>query len=309
MRDDSGSIRNLVIGLLLVAAPFAAAYLLTRRNANAEVLLIIAVFCVGLALTFSAVSGLQLAGSAALRRSRLDSRQITVIGLTLLSLLTPWSITVTMAHAPRVFGWANPLAWLLAASLVITAMRTARAYHAAALALAGMALVLWVGWISWRLTTRDFAGLHFPFLPVDLLSTGWYAGALAWLVALDDFAASRAHAPGVAMSRDVWPPALVPGMGLVRLGLIGRGRAWLAAAILLVGFIGISAVNDSEFAYWGQYGELPPDRGRLDAILAAAVLALLWFGSLLDTWRSLRRRVIMGDWLRRVTDRSRSEMR
>src|SRR5256886_9999329 len=80
LHNDSGSIRNLVIGLLLVAVPFGIAYLLTRTNSNAEVLLIVAVFCVGLALTFAAVSGLQPAGSAALRRSRLPNPPIALIG-------------------------------------------------------------------------------------------------------------------------------------------------------------------------------------------------------------------------------------
>ena len=195
MRDDSGSIRNLVIGLLLVAAPFAAAYILTGRNANGEVLLIIAVFCVGLALTFAAVSGLRLAGGAALSRTGLDSRQITVIGLTLLTVLTPWSIAITMANAPQLFGWANPLAWLLALCLLVTVMRSARAYHGLALVGAGVALVLWVGWVAWRITTHDFTDLHFPFLPVDLLSTGWYAGAAGWLVAVDGFATRRSREP------------------------------------------------------------------------------------------------------------------
>ena len=38
MRDDSTSVRNLVIGMLLVAAPFAIAYLLTRGKPYSEIL-------------------------------------------------------------------------------------------------------------------------------------------------------------------------------------------------------------------------------------------------------------------------------
>ena len=305
MRDDSGSIRNLVIGLLLVAAPFAAAYILTGRNSNGEVLLIIAVFCVGLALTFAAVSGLRLAGGAALRRTGLDSRQITLIGLTVLTLLAPWSITITMAHAPQVFGWANPLAWLLAVCLLVTVMRSADAYHGVALAGGALALAAWVAWIAWRLTTHDFSDLHFPFLPIDLLSTGWFAGAVGWLIAVDGSATRRTHEPGTAGRREVWAFALVPGMGLARLGFIARGRAWLAAAILIVAFIGVSAVSDAEFAHWAQFHEMPPDRGRLDVILGAAALALVWVLSLFDTWRSMRRQVAAGDWLHGIVARTR----
>src|SRR5256885_1896417 len=118
--------------MLLVAAPFAVAYLLTRSNTNSQVLLIVAIFCAGLALTFT---------------------------------------------------------------------------------------------------------------PVDVISTGWYAGLIGLLLAVDAFASRRAREATVAHGRDVWPLALLPGMGLVRLGFFGRGRLWLGAALLAAAFIGVSAVN------------------------------------------------------------------
>ena len=71
MRDDSTSVRNLVIGMLLVAAPFAIAYLLTRGNPYSEILLIVAIFCAGLALMFAMASGLQQVAGVA------DSSAIT----------------------------------------------------------------------------------------------------------------------------------------------------------------------------------------------------------------------------------------
>ena len=129
------------------------------------------------------------------------------------------------------------------------------------------------------------------------------------MIAVDAFAVRRAREPTLAQPKDVWPLALVPGMGLVRLGYAGRGRLWLVAAVLAVAFIGISAVSDSEFAYWAHYGTTPPDRGRLDVALSAAALALVLVASWFDTWRSLRRREIMGDWLARVRRRSQSESR
>ncbi|WP_348240649.1 hypothetical protein, partial [Salmonella enterica] len=67
-----------------------------------------------------------------------------------------------------------------------------------------------------------------------------------------------------------------------------RGRVWLAAATLAIAFVGVAAVNDSEFAYWAQFNNLPPDRGRLDVVIAAGALAVVLLLSWLDTWRTLR---------------------
>src|SRR2546423_7839061 len=127
---------------------------------------------------------------------------------------------------------------------------------------------------------------------------------IGWVTAVVPFASRPARGPVRAKAGEVWRLAVLPGMGLVRLGFAGRGRIWLGAAILAVAFLGVSAVNDSEFAYWAHYDTTPPDRGRLDVILSAAALALVLLGSWVDTWRTLRRRAIMGDWLARVPPRS-----
>ncbi|TMG44084.1 MAG: hypothetical protein E6H90_11375, partial [Chloroflexi bacterium] len=118
MRDDSTSVRNLVIGMLLVAAPFAIAYLLTRGNPYSEILLIVAIFCAGLALMFAMASGLQQVAGVALRLSGRSPRDIMIVGLAALSLLTPWTIAVDVANLHQVFGWTNPLAWLTALGLL-----------------------------------------------------------------------------------------------------------------------------------------------------------------------------------------------
>ena len=307
MREDSGSVRNLVSGMLLIAAPFGVAYLLTRDNPNSEVLLIVALFCIGLAVAFAIASGLQRAGVLAVRLSGRSPRDIMIVGLAALSILTPWTITVAVANLHQLFGWTNPLAWVLAVGLVLFVMESARPYHGLALAAAGAALLAWLGWSAFVLSTLSFNKLPFTFMPVDLISTGWFAGLIGWVVAVEAFAARGAREPKPAQSRDVWPLAVVPGMGLVRLGFAGRGRVWLAAAVLVVAFIGISAVNDSEFAYWAHYDTTPPDRGRLDVLLGAAALVLVLLASWFDTWRSLRRREVMGDWLARVRSRSQNE--
>ena len=308
MQDNSNSVRNLVIGMLLVATPFAIAYLLTRGNPGSEVLLIVAVFCGGLALTFALASGVQRVGAIALRLSGRSSRDIMIVGLAALSLLTPWTIEVAVGHLPRVFGWTNPLAWVVAVCLLLSVMQSARPYHGLALTAAGAALVAWVVWAGWLLTTPSFSKLPFSFMPVDLISTGWYAGLIGLVIAVDALASRGAREAKVAYARDVWPLAFVPGMGLVRLGFFGRGRVWLAAALLAAAFIGISAINDSEFAYWAQYNTVPPDRGRLDVVLAAAAFGIVLVASWYATWRALRRRVIMGDWLSRVRARSLEEL-
>jgi hypothetical protein len=306
VRNDSNSVRNLVIGMLLVAAPFAVAYLLTRSNPNSQVLLIVAIFCAGLALTFALASGLQQVGGLAIRLSGRSPLDLMIVGLAGLSVLTPWTIEIARGNLHQVFGWTNPLAWVVAVCLLLSVMASARPYHGLALAAAGAALVAWVGWAGWLLTTPSLSRLPFTFTPVDVISTGWYAGLIGLLLAVDAFASRRAREATVAHGRDVWPLALVPGMGLVRLGFFGRGRLWLGAALLAAAFIGVSAVNDSEFAYWAQYLEMPPDRGRLDVVIAAAVLGIVLIASWFDTWRTLRRRVIMGDWLGSAIGRSRS---
>ena len=307
MQEATSSVRNLIIGMLLLAIPFGIAYFLTRNNDNSQILLIIAIACVALALAFAMASGVQQVGAIAIRLSGRSSRDLLVFGLAALTILTPWTIAITVAGLPRIFGWTNPLAWIVALGLVLSLMESARPYHGQALVAAGLALAAWVAWAAWQVTTPAFRHWNFSFMPVDLISTGWYAGLVGFLFAVDGFAATRAREIGIARAKDVWPLALVPGMGLLRLGFAGRARIWLLAAALAAAFVGVSAVNDSEFAYWGHYGTVPPDRGRLDVVIAAVTLGLVMLGSWLDTGRTLRRRVSMGDWLARV--RARDEAR
>lgn len=309
MQDNAKAVRNLVIGMLLIAAPFAVGYFLTRGNPGSEVLLIIAVFSAGLALVFAAASGLQWGASVALRLSGRSSRDIAIVGLAALSLLTPWTVDIAVGNLHQIFGWTNPLALVTAVGLLLSLTNGARRYHGLALAIAGVALVTWLVWASWLLTTRPFTNLRFSFAPVDILSAGWYAGLIAFAIAVDGFAVRRARDPRPASWKEVWLLALAPGMGLVRLGLTARGRGWLIACALIVVFIGITAVNDGEFTYWDHYNVPPPDRGRWDTVAGGAVLALVLASSWLDTWRSLRRRVMRSDWLSRVAARSRGEIR
>src|SRR5207249_9409908 len=112
MRDDSTSVRNLVIGMLLVAAPFAVAYLLTRDNPNADILLIVAMFCVGLAVTFALASGLQQVGGVVIRLSGRPPRDVMIVGLAAVSVLTPWTSAGDGANCARIVGRPTPTAGL-----------------------------------------------------------------------------------------------------------------------------------------------------------------------------------------------------
>src|SRR5260370_40947751 len=110
MQDNSNSVRNLVVGMPLVAAPFALPSLVTRGTPNSEVLLIIAVFSVGLALTFAAASGLQRVGGLVLRLSRRSRPDIMIGGLARLALLTPLTIEIALGPLTPAFRLTNPRA-------------------------------------------------------------------------------------------------------------------------------------------------------------------------------------------------------
>src|SRR5260370_9254917 len=115
MQDNSNSVRNLVVGMPLVAAPFALPSLVTRGTPNSEVLLIIAVFSVGLALTFAAASGLQRVGGLVLRLSRLSRRDIMIAGPAGLPLPTPWTSERPLGAVARGVLRTHPLALSMAA--------------------------------------------------------------------------------------------------------------------------------------------------------------------------------------------------
>src|SRR5438094_786698 len=183
MRDDSTSVRNLVIGMLLVAAPFAIAYLLTRGKPYSEILLIVAIFCAGLALMFAMASGLQQVAGVALRLSGRSPRDIMTVGLAALSLLTPWTIAVDVANLHQVFGWTNPLAWLTALGLLTSVTQSARPYRGWALVAAGLALLGWMShsaprrwpWCSWRAGSTPGAA----YAGGRSWATGWPASGVA----------------------------------------------------------------------------------------------------------------------------------
>lgn len=286
---ESPSLGNFVVATLTLGILFGAAYVLSHDQPNAGVFLVVSLICVGVAAIFAVVAGAEQLGEALLRRSGRSGREAAVAGLLAISLLTPWSVAIRLAHAAEVPGWRNPIAWLvvLAAGLPFLARR--RRWTLAGLAVSGLALAGWLAWQAFQLTRPEFRSLAFPFLPIDLLGTGWYAALIGSVIVVDALAAGDAQNDVTPTSKEVWPLAIVPGMGIARLGLVARGRAWLLAAVFLVVLIQADAYDPQQFAFFGASGGLPEARTRLPAAAIFVVLLLLYAASLWDTRRMIQR--------------------
>ena len=164
------------VGLLL--------FLVVRANPNAGLLLIAAAVLGGAGLVWVLTIGIQRLDRAEVGAWGYE-REMLVLAFLLLSLAVPWRIELQVAKAGQIFGWSAPLAWLAALGLVPALSRRLRRLEPAGLALSGVALAAWFGWITWLTFTPAFRSLHFPFLPVDLLDYGWYLAVAAWAIAVD----------------------------------------------------------------------------------------------------------------------------
>src|SRR5207245_3582583 len=152
----------------------------------------------------------------------------------------------------------------------------------------GAGLAGWLIWVSLQLTGSPFGALSVPFLAIDLLGVGWYAALAAWVVVVDALATEMADDPA-PRAEDVWPFAVVPGLGIARLGMVARGRLYLIGAALLLILIQGDAYAPQQFAFFGGEGGLPEPRSRLPAAAATAALLIVYAGRLWDTPRMLQR--------------------
>jgi hypothetical protein len=206
----------------------------------------------------------------------------------LIALLTPWSVPVRSLQWPQVFGWQSPLPALAIAAMALVYLPRVRRHATPMLVISGLALLAWLGWVSVQLLTPSFRRSGFPFLPIDLLGEGWYIASLAFVVTLDGLAVRASADDHPATARDVWPFAIVPGMGLVRLHYAVRGRLWFFAFAVAIFLLQTTAVGVEEFQYFASLGELPPGRPRTAALIPSIFALLLWLLSLWDSRRCLR---------------------
>lgn len=282
------SVGALVRGLLALGAIFVGAFALTRGNANAGIFLVLAVVCVGFALVSLFARGLQRFGGSVLTRSGRTERELLIGGLLLTALLTPWSTAIPPVRWPQRFGWQTPLALVIVAALVIVRVDRLRRYRLPAIVIAAIGLLAWIAWVSAQLLTPTFRNTSFPFLPIDLLGEGWSIALLAFLVTVDGMAIEAAGEDHAARPRDVWPFAVVPGMGLVRMYYTARGRLWLAAAAFAAFLVEANGIDWAEFQYYGALGSLPEPRPRGAVLIPLALGMAIWLGSLWDTRRRLQ---------------------
>jgi hypothetical protein len=284
----SASLANFVVATLVVAGLFGIGFFLSRDQGNGGLFLVVALICLGVAVVFAAVAGLEQVGAALLRRSGRSGREAAVAGLLAICLLVPWSVAIRAARAAEVPGWKNPLAWAAVLAIGVPFLTRNRRWIVRGLAFSGAALAGWLIWVSLQLTGSAFTALAFPFLPIDLLGIGWYAALVAWVVVVDALATEMVD-DSAPRAEDVWPFAVVPGLGIARLGMVARGRAWLIGAALLLILVQGDAYAPQQFAFFGGEGGLPEPRSRLPAAVAAVTLLLLYAASLWDTRRMLGR--------------------
>jgi hypothetical protein len=271
-----------------LALVFGMAYLASRGNQNAGLLLIASAVCAGLGLLRVLVALLQ----------RFDGKasgiwgyehETAVIALSLVALFTPWRIDIALAGAGGILAWQSPLPWITLLALVPSLSRRLARWEGVGLAVSGAGLAAWLGWSAWLLFTPAFSRLHFPFQPLDLVGIGWYLALATWVVAVDGAAARRGwERSGEAGRYDVLPWAVVPGAGFLRLARPALGRVYLLAAALMVFLLRLTAYTPADFAYNATNNKLPDPAPRTDALVLAAVLALFWLATVVHTLRAAR---------------------
>jgi hypothetical protein len=277
-----------VRGVLVLGALFVVAFVLTRANSNAGLFLFLAVVCVGVVLVSLFARGLQRFGGTIRSRTGGSERDLVLGGLLLITLLTPWAVAVPTLGFRQIFGWQSPLALLVVAALVAARLPRARRLAVLALLVAGLGMVAWAVWATAQLLTPSFRHSGFGFLPIDLIGEGWYIALLAFVISVDRLAVEESADDRPARPREVWPFAVVAGMGLVRMRYLGRGRLWTAAFGFCVFLLQTTAVGSEEFQYYGSLRSLPEPRARGTVLIPVVLGLLVWVMSLWDTRQQLR---------------------
>jgi hypothetical protein len=212
-----------------------------------------------------------------------------LVGLCLIAAVaSPWSISIPPVHLAESFGFQTPLCWLAVIALVAILFLEGRS-AVIALAVAELVIIGWFGWAMLVVTTPRFTSLPFPFVGTDLIGPGWYAAAVALLIAagalvkdLDD-----RDAP---LGFELWVLTVLPGYGLVRLGQWARGLVWTVLFSAALYFGSTDSPDPALFSDYGASGNVPPPMPRWPEYVLLGLAAILWVLSIAITIRQRRRR-------------------
>ncbi len=282
---------RLTAAAFVLAALLGAASRVWASNPNSGLLVLVGAACAGVGLLAASHNIGPRLGLSELG----EGRSLLVIAGSLTALAVPWQTQIPPAHLDRLFGWQTPAAWFCIAALITAALVRRPVVRGFALTVAATALAAWVAWLGHLLLTPEVTRLSFPFQVVDLLAVGWYLAAITFLVAAEGEAARRsAEDTGAPRLSELVVWALLPGLGLVRLGRRAAGLAWLGAGGVLGFLLWVSAYGQDQFLYWSTFSYtvlLPPARSRGDVTALLWLLALLLVTSFLSTlWAARRER-------------------
>jgi hypothetical protein len=208
--------------------------------------------------------------------------------LAVAAMLVPWTQNLQQARLHATAGWQIIPGWLALAGIATATLATSARARTLGLAACGAAVVAWPVAVEWQTASPDFHRLAFEFHWVDVTDVGWILALLGWLIA-GELAARRAaeEAPDPSpAAAAAW--CLIPGMGLTRQHLPGRGRVWMAAFAFGLFFLHITAVDPVQIAFDNATGALPLPTTRAPFVAAELLLVMIWAASAVDSafqWR------------------------
>ncbi len=219
---------------------------------------------------------------------RFQMRDIPAAGALAVSAALPWSYPINAANFPSTRGLAAPGFWLTALALLMVMAARSRRLASAGLALAAVGLFSWPVLLQTELLRPGFTDPYFPFQLVDVLDTGWYLGLVAWGLLAESRAREAAETGSEPRRAVLAAWSLLPGLGLVRYQLVGRGRFWLLLVGVLVLWVHSAGVPQAEMDFANVNHYIPEPFLRNAYFIDLGLVVLAWLLSLVDTWRQVR---------------------